>query len=118
MTACRSFHIVIASAFVLMGSTAAYAATIEETAVAAGRLEGSYNRARFLCLAAGIPMVTYAERQPGLVDTVADMKARHPDFFALGAENGFELANRTLSGTPDDLRRGCALFTQPSGRKQ
>jgi len=73
----------------IMGQTAASARTMEQVAAAAGQLEGGHNRARFRCLAAGIPMPTFAQLHPDLDPaTSADLKARYPDFFCLWRGQG------------------------------
>jgi len=105
-----------ALATVFMFQTAS-AATMEQIATIMGQLESSYNRARFLCLAAGIPMETYAQHHPDRISDTSDLKSRYPEHFALGEAKGFKQANNILSGTPQDLRDGCALFSKPSAQK-
>ncbi len=93
------------------GQTVALARTMEQVAAAVGQVEGGFNRARFRCLAAGIPMPTFAQLHPDDDPTIGpDLKARYPDFFAFGEAKGVAQADRILSGTTRDFREGCALF--------
>jgi hypothetical protein len=114
----NGFRFVVLTALNLSAATATFAATMEQVAVALAQLEAGYNRARFLCLAAGIPMATYAEHDPDLIKDTADLRSRYPEFFALGIAKGVKQANNILSGTPQDLRDGCATFSKLNSKKR
>ncbi|MFK4537299.1 hypothetical protein ABIA00_005482 [Bradyrhizobium ottawaense] len=64
--------------------------TMEEVAVAAGKLAGGYTRASFLCKAAGIPMPDYQDINPQQVRISPDMHKRYPEYFKLGWMKGWD----------------------------
>lgn len=64
----------------------AFAQTDEKTATTIGYVVEGYMKRRFLCLAAGIPMPTWAEQNPSLVSSAERAKREFPDFYQLGAE--------------------------------
>jgi hypothetical protein len=109
----NDFRLVVLCALGLTVSTIASAATMEQIATAAGQLEGGYNRARFRCVADGIPMATYAEHYPDMALSSADLKSRYPEFFEFGSAKGVKQADRILAGTRQDFREGCAHYSNP-----
>jgi hypothetical protein len=106
----KRYRIFSLIAFGIAASTVSNAATREQGAVMTGNVVGSYNQARFRCLAAGIPMPTFAELHPELVSTVETLKSTFPDFFALGSAEGVKQANYLLKGDPSEFRKGCESF--------
>lgn len=82
-----------AAFMIIMQVDGAFAQTAEKDAVLAGDVVGIYNRARFRCLANGIPMPTFEKSYPELVERAAALKSKYPEFFADGEAHGVEIAN-------------------------
>ena len=96
----------ILTAILLIGqTTSTLAQTAEKDASLAGDVVGIYNRARFLCLANGIPMPTFEKAYPDLVERAAALKSKYPESFAFGEAHGVEIAKmvRTFVRSPREV---------------
>ncbi|MFK4537300.1 hypothetical protein ABIF96_003092 [Bradyrhizobium ottawaense] len=87
----------IAAVLLLAAPAAAAEGTVEQKAWIAGSLHEQWERVRFVCLAEGIPMPTFAEKHGAdLNTTVMLMEVKYPDYYRAGARKGVAEVNELI----------------------